>query len=269
MKKTSLIYARHLTVILVAALSVATVTACSRPEAAPHHDRTAELMDKGYSPAPVVLGVRQTAPDKIVLDGQALPGGRVRILCGLDGQQRAIGLTADDKGHFSAELPTGPHGSVFDLSMESAGSLMHAEGRLYVPPGQPGKAVFMRPGAPSLPLVSQGGGLAIIDYDSAGAFAVVGRVAPRAPVNLTVDGELRARTTSDANGMFSAVTQIPPPGGSSVTVKVEAEAAGATWHRDVPVSAATTQIDTAVPSGDGWRVDWRLPGGGAQTTLIF
>ncbi len=259
----------NLLAALLAVLGVAAVTACSRPDAVVHHDRTEELMKKGYSPAPVVLKVSQTAPDKVVIDGQALPEGRVRFLCGLDGQQRAIGLTADDKGHFSAELPTGPNGNVFDLSMENSGSLMHAEGRLFVPPNQPGKAVFMRPGAPSLPLVSQGGGLAIVDYDSAGAFAVVGRVAPRAPVNLIVDGEVRARTTSDANGMFSAVTQVAMPGQSQATVKVEADAAGASWHRDVQISAPTTQVDTASQMGDGWRVDWRLPGGGMQTTLIF
>ncbi len=151
------IFARHAPLNMIAALlavlGVAAVTACSRPDAVVHHDRTEELMKQGYSLAPVVLKVSQTEPDKVVIDGQALPGGRVRFLCGLDGQQRAIGLTADDKGHFSAELPTGPKGNVFDLSMENSGSLMHAEGRLFVPPNQPGKAVFMRPGAPSLPVV--------------------------------------------------------------------------------------------------------------------
>ncbi len=254
-------------VLAVPSVTVLSLDACQRRAPAPHRDAAAELMAQGYSLAPVITEVSQSAPDRIVVSGIAQPDGRVRFQYAQSG---AIVATADTRGRFVAELPAGPHGSVFDLSMENAGLLIHAEGRLFVPPSAPGKAVVLRPGAPSLPLVSQSGGLAIIDYDAAGALSVTGRVAPRSVVNVIVDGEIRAQPTSDANGMFTAVTQIPPPAEVPATVNISAEAAGASWKRTIDVSAAPAgAIDAVTVIPEGWRVDWHLPGGGNQTTLVF
>lgn len=231
-------------------------------------DDAATLRAAGYAAAPVVTGVVQAGPGMITVEGQALPDSRVRFQYGRETPLR-IGVTADSKGRFAAELPAGPQGSVFDLyATDDSGRQVHAEGRLFVPPDQPAKAVMMRPGMPSLPVYSQTSGLAVVDYDSAGAFAVAGRVAPRSSVKLTV-GDVHLQRTSDAQGYFNAIMQIPQPTDQSMALNLQVEAGGAIWKRDIGVSRVDGEGDQVTPLPEGWRVDWKVPGGGLQTTLVF
>ncbi len=239
---------------------------CEPPHTAPRPNHAAELRAAGYTGAPVITAVSQPSAGTVVVSGQALPDGRVRFLYG---QDRAVGVTADSQGRFSAELPVSGAGGLYDLSMEDSGALLHAEGRLFVPAGQPARAVLLRPGAPAQPIAAPNLGITVVDYDSAGALGVVGRVAPHAGVNLVVEGEVRAQPISDPNGMYSAVTQIPPPTDATAMVAVSAEAAGAQWKRAVPVSRPAADQDAVTAIDGGWRVDWRMPGGGIQTTLVF
>lgn len=223
-------------------------------------------MDEGYSPAPIVTDVTQSAPGMLTVNGKALPEGRVRFILG---PQRAIGVTADSKGRFSADLPANPRGSVFDLLMEDRGRLMHAEGRLFVPPGQPGKSVIMRPGAPSLSIAAQALGISMIDYDAAGALAITGRVAPKAKFKIVVGGEEWPQPAADDKGMFTALIQIPPPGKEPESLDVSVVTTSASWHRDLTVTLPSSATDQTTPIPEGWRVDWQVPGGGMQTTLVF
>ncbi len=239
---------------------------CQKPRATPGTDHAAELREHGYIGAPVITAVSQPSPGTVVVTGQALPDGRVRFLYG---QARAVGVTADSQGRFTAELPISGAGGIYDLSMEDAGALQHAEGRLFVPSGQTAKAVLLRPGSPAAPVTPPGLGIVAIDYDSAGALGISGRVAPRAAVNLVVNGELRAQPISDTNGKYSAVTQVPPPSGTPMAITLTAEAAGAEWKRTISVSAPTGDQDAVSAVAGGWRIDWRIPGGGVQTTLVF
>lgn len=238
--------------------------AACQPAAKAEKDGPAALLEAGYSPTPVITSVTSEASDSLLISGQARPDGRVRFLYG---QQRAVGVTADSKGHFVAELPVNPQGSVFDVSMEDSGRLMHAEGRLFVPPGQPSKAVMMRPGSPSLPVAATPGIFAV-DYDAAGALAIAGRVAPKTHVRLTIDG-VGIDRTSDAGGYFTAVMQIAAPGDSAMPIALSVDAGGSVWQRNVTVTRAAAGSDQVTPIAEGWRVDWVLPGGGMQTTLVF
>jgi hypothetical protein len=232
-------------------------------------DDWSTLRPAGYAIAPVVTGVAAAGPGMIAVEGHALPDSRVRFLYGPDARQLRIGVTADSKGRFMAELPASPQGSVFDVfATDDSGRMVQAEGRLFVPPDQPGKAIMMRPGTPSIPVYGQTSGLAVVDYDPAGAFAVAGRVAPRSSVTLTV-GDVRVQRTSDANGYFNAVMQIPQPTDQVMPLNLQVEAGGALWKRDIGVSRATGESDQVTPIPQGWRVDWRVPGGGMQTTLVF
>ena len=72
-------------------------------------DYSEALKEQGYAAAPVIMAVAQGGPGTLVITGQAQPDGRVRVLYG---QQRAIGVTADANGRFSAELPASPEGTV-------------------------------------------------------------------------------------------------------------------------------------------------------------
>ncbi|HVZ29701.1 MAG TPA: hypothetical protein VG839_04865 [Asticcacaulis sp.] len=259
---------KKLWVILVSASICAGLGGCHPAPAPAQSDDSTTLRAAGYAAAPEVTGVTQAAPGMIAVEGLALPDSRVRFQYGRETPLR-IGVTADSKGRFLAELPASPQGSVFDLfAMDDAGRLVHAEGRLFVPPDQPGKAVMMRPGMPSLPVYSQTSGLAVVDYDSAGAFAVAGRVAPRSSVNLTV-GDVHVQRTSDAQGYFNAVMQIPQPTEQVMPLNLQVEAGGAIWKRDIGVSRATGESDQVTPLPQGWRIDWKVPGGGLQTTLVF
>jgi hypothetical protein len=228
-------------------------------------DDSEVLKAQGYAAAPVIMAVTQGGPGTLVITGQAQPDGRVRVLYG---QQRAIGVTADASGRFSAELPASPEGSVFDLSTEDNGRLIHAEGRLFVPPGQPAKAVLLRPGSASLPITPQGLGIAVVDYDSAGALGITGRVGPKAALDVWVDGEIRAQPNARGDGLFTATTQIAPPSEAARTVSIATDAASTSWKRDILVTRPVGG-DRVTPIPEGWRVDWTLPAGGTQTTLVF
>ena len=263
-KKIDTFLARRLKTLLLVGVATVSVAACSpKPQAA--QDTDDYMRSKGYSRAPQILSVTANG-NMVSVSGDAVPGGRVRFLYG---DQRAIGVTADSKGRFSADLPVTPQGTLFDVSMEDAGQLMQAEGRLFVPPGAPQKAVLLRAGAPSLPVMRQGSGIAVIDYDAAGAMMVTGVAAPGAAISVTVGEEIWPKQpAAAADGTFTAVCQIPPVQDDAGQVSLSVKAGQANWQQVIPVSRAPDGDHISAVSG-GWRIDWALPGGGAQTTLVF
>lgn len=244
------------------------LSACNKPAAQSGNVAATDLRQYGYTAAPVIMAVAQPSPATVVVTGRALPDGRVRFLYG---QARAVGVTADSQGHFTAELPISGAGGIYDLSMEDGGALQHAEGRLFVPAGQPAKAVLLRPGASASPIALPAMGIAAVDYDPAGAMRVSGRVGPHAMVNVMVgDTSWPQPTPSGADGKYSAITQLlPPPSDTPVDIALSAEAAGAEWKRTISVTAPAGDQDTVSAIQGGWRVDWHIPGGGMQTTLVF
>lgn len=244
---------------------LAVVCACSpKPQAA--QDPDAYLRAAGYSPTPQILSVTGSG-NTVTITGQALPGGRVRILYG---DQRATGVTADAKGRFSADVPLQPGGGLYDVSMDDAGRMMQAEGRLFIPPGAPQRAILLRGGAPSVALSPKTEpGVAVIDYDAAGAMIVTGKAAAGAAIVVTIDNESWPKQPpAGADGLFVAVCQFLPPQADAAPINVTVTAGQQTWNRVISVSTppATDRI-TAVDSG--WRVDWKVPGGGMQTAMVF
>lgn len=257
------IRARHIRYIVSFAL-LAVVAGCGeKPKAT---EATSALEAAGYWRAPEITGVDQAGSNMFVVTGQTIPNARVRFSYA---GNRAVGVTSDSKGRFRAELPSGPDGGLFDLSTEDSGRSMHADGRLFIPVGAPDKAVLMRPGAPSLALFNDLTPVAVIDYDRAGALAIAGRVAPTTPVEVVLNGEIRARTTSDDRGFYTATTQIEPPTESETANTLSVVAGGKENVRNFRDSRITGDSDRIARFEDGWRVDWVLPGGGMQTTLVF
>ena len=253
-----------------------TVAACRPAPQGDADDGGAALRAAGYARAPVVSTVTQNGPSGFVVTGQASPDGRVRFIYG---PQRAMGVTADSKGRFRADLPSGPEGGLYDLLIEdkghdssddSASRLIHAEGRLFIPPGQAAMATLLRSGAPSKRLFNENEAMAVVDYDGAGALAVSGRVAVRTRVNIVIDGEIRATALSDARGDYAATAQIAPPAPDATTLSLTVQTATDTRQRDIAISLPNRRAgDHITAVTDGWRVDWLLPGGGMQTTLVF
>ncbi|MFT4075390.1 MAG: hypothetical protein QM647_07630 [Asticcacaulis sp.] len=244
--------------------SLALLAGCKeKPKAT---DAVSAMEAAGYWRAPEITAVTQADSSLFVVLGQTIPNARVRF--GYGGQ-RAVGVTSDSKGNFRAELPTGPDGGLYDLSTEDNGRSMHADGRLFIPGGAPEKAVLMRSGAPSLALFNDDQEVAVIDYDRAGALAIAGRVAPSTAVEIMLNGEIRARTISDDRGFYSATTQIDPPGDAETSNSLSVSAGGKEKPLTFSDSRPKAEGDHITRFGESWRVDWSLPGGGMQTTLVF
>jgi hypothetical protein len=240
------------------------VTGCKeKPKAV---DALSAMEAAGYWRAPEITSVTQADSSLFVVTGETIPNARVRF--GYSGK-RAVGVTSDSKGRFRAELPTGPDGALYDLSTEDDGRSMHADGRLFIPAGAPEKAVLMRAGAPSLSLFNEDTEVAVIDYDRAGAVAIAGRVAPSTQIEVILNGEIRARTRSDDRGFYAATTQIDPPQEKESANTLSISAGGKETARNFIDSRVKTEGDRITRFADGWRVDWVLPGGGMQTTLVF
>lgn len=252
------------------------VTAC-QPKvhaADPAAAEAAALEAKGYAHAPVVESIGLDGKSFAVIEGQATPDGRVRLAFSdplRKGGAQAVGVTADSNGHFRAEVPITPLGGLYDVSMDDNGRAMQAEGRLFVPPGQPDKAVLIRAGSPSLPLFNGGGAFAVVDYDARGAIAVSGHVAGGQTVMVQADGEAVAQAEAGKDGVYSASTGISPAGlNRPLTLSIRAGAVTAS-HAVVLAAdqLATVKSDQISAVDGGWKIDWALPGGGVQSTLVF
>jgi len=252
---------------LLCATVLLALAGCRQPAASQGDGDDAALRKAGYARAPQITDVQQADGGTYVVSGLVMPNGRVRFDYGGD---RAIGVTADAHGRFRAPLPAGPNGGLYDLSTEDSGRLLHAEGRLFIPPAHPEKAVLIRSGAPSLPLLDKSLPLAIVDYDAAGAIAISGHIATDHVADVLVNGDIRAQVKPDAGHFYSALSQIAPPSDTPVKVALEIRVDGKSWTRQINVSRPDAgkgdQLST-VPGG--WRVDAILPGGGMQTTLVF
>eukprot|EP01042_Synura_sphagnicola_P015817 gene15817-20033_t len=220
---------------LVAVLSLITLSLAACKPSAPQADNggDAAMRAAGYARAPEISMVGQDGNGSFVVEGQALPDGRVRFTYA---GQRAIGVTADSQGHYKAELPSSGLGGVYDLSIEDNGRLIYADGRLFIPAGQPAKAVLMRTGSPSRPIMRRAGVVSVVDYDSAGALGLSGYVSPNANVQVILGDEIRAEAISDATGYYSATTQIPPPTATDAPVTLIVQAKGQSVTHSFTVS---------------------------------
>ncbi len=247
-------------------LAVACIAPGCSPKTEQAQDAEAYLRSKGYSRAPQIEAIVPDDAGNVTASGRAAPDGRVRFLYG---GQRAIGVTADSKGRFKADLPVGGQGELFDVSVDDGGRLMQAEGRLFVPPSNPQKAVMLRPGLPSQPVHGDADPISILDFDNTGALVLTGKVAPRTEVTLGVDGQGITTATSDATGLYYMQVHVAPPAaGAKISLNVQAGSVNA--QRAFDFSPADPKAgDRITPADSGWRVDWVLPGGGMQTTVVF
>ncbi len=252
------------------------LTACQPPRPAPKDPAAvdaAALEAHGYTHAPVITAIAAAGHDFIEISGTAPADSRVRFAFTdpLRSGVQAVGVTADAQGRFRAEVPIAAGGGLYDLTVDDGGRPRQAEGRLFVPPGRPDKAVLMRSGSASRLLQPQGTGIMVADYDAAGAFTLSGRTAPNAAVTVIVNDEIRALVQSDAQGVFEAATQVPQPGPAPQAVNVIVQVDKASFTRSVQVIGVSGggASDRVSGTPDGWRVDWRLPGGGSQSTLVF
>ncbi|HYF22719.1 MAG TPA: hypothetical protein VD929_04905 [Caulobacteraceae bacterium] len=217
----------------------------------------------GYAAPPLPLGVEPALGGGVLVRGRAAPEARIRALTTAGS---AYGATAAASGAFVLELPASPAPRLIALSAQEKGRSVHGEGWLFVPPDAPGRGVVLNPGAAATPLAGAGL-IAAVDYDAGGGAAVAGLAAPRAAVKVWIDGAEAAEGFTDETGAYGLRAEgRVPPGDHEVRVQAGERSAAV---RVRLAAAAPGEQFMASRDPLGWRVGWRTPGGGAQTTVVL
>ena len=262
---------RLLRPLLVSAVLIGGTAACREPAPAVRTDpAAAEAAQAGYAAPPRVERV-QVSGGVMVVQGVAAPGARVRITDG----QGAYGGTADGQGAWRVETPTTSAVRLLTVAAESGQRTLEAEGRLLVLPGP--SALLLRPGHGALPVgpaPSEGARIVSIDVASDGAAAVSGLAAPSSPAVTRIDGVppdpniAVGSGAADASGRFSIILARPLGPGEHL---VEVSTPGGVARANVAVAPLDPGPAPFVAASDpaGWRVAWRAPGGGVQTTYVL
>jgi len=256
-------------VLAVAALTLC--AACGRPpdavvnaaNAAPSEQAQAEA---AYQPAPEVTGAAVAKDGRIELTGAAAPGAAVRLASPGGAAQFA---TADAQGGWSVIVPASPAPRLFGLSMSRGGPLVQAMGYIFVAPD--GRVARLREGGGSEALAPGGHGLMALalDTDARHAAALSGLAAPGDTVSLRVDGIERGQAVADKSGRFILSLNEPlAPGAHAFDLASSSGEAQFEVTVDAPAHLANGPFASA-RQGRAWRVDWMMPGGGEQTTLVF
>ena len=159
----------------------------------------------------------------------------------------------------------------FDATL--SGRTVRAEGALCVLPD--GGVLVLRAGSGAAVLGNAGGlSLADVDFDGGGGIAASGLASANSPVRLTIDGAAAGLGQADARGRYVVMGLDPrrAPSSGVHTIAVQSPA-GLAAGVDVSLTPAqplaSSEIYRASKVQGGWRIDWRLPGGGVQTAVVF
>jgi len=236
--------------------------AAERPSSRPN-----DANDNGYLAPPRARQAILAGDGATVLAGLALAGATVRVTSP-DGRRQEAKV--DDAGAWSVSLPAvGP--AIYGLSQEASGRLDQAQGYVVVLPGAPPVAAELRSGAGARLLQGGAGKLQIdaVDFDDTGAAVVSGWAAPNQPLRVLLDGVVADESTAGATGRFSLALPKPLVAGRRALQIVVPN--GAKVRADLEVGPASPFAGAmrAFKHGSSWRIDWKTPAGGDQTTILF
>lgn len=251
---------RALTATLL--ISILALAGCSRGGGA---EPAADALDQqAYVAPPVVTSLSIDQDGELTVSGLAAPDERVRLT---EMSGAAHGVTADAQGMFSVVLPAGAAADrLISINAQRGDRAVSSDGWLFSPASAPTRAVMLRAGAASLP-VGPAPLLAVADVDAGGGLALAGLAPPDTPVVVSVDGSERGRVQSDATGRWWLSLGRPVGSGvHAITVTAGAQRTDLSLDLTAYVPGSALQT-TAVSSGI--RVDWTLPGGGGQSTIII
>lgn len=234
----------------------------ARPSAAATTDDAA-----GYAVPPQIVSAQRLG-DAVVISGQAQPDSRLRLQ---SPEGDAFGGTVGADGGWSMPAPTpgGPH--LYAVGEEVSGRIVRAEGYVAaLPTGRP--AALLRPGVGALALGGAPNGLQIgaVDYDVGGWAFVSGMAPPGAAVQLQVDDQPTTQDKADAQGRFSI--PLKPAELTPGAHRLQMLSATRNASAQIAVSPAGSIPATSYQArrqGAAWRIDWKTPGGGVQTSLIL
>jgi len=254
---------------MLALAAVAALAACGRaPEPAVNAGNAAPAASAqaDYQPAPEVTAASVVKGGGIDLTGAAAPGAAVRLASPGGAAQFA---TADAQGRWAITAPASPAPRLFSLSMSLGGPLVQAMGYIFVAPD--GRVARLREGGGSEALAPGRHGLMALtlDSDARRAAALSGLAAPGEAVSLRVDGVERGQAVADKTGRFTLSLNEPlDPGAHAFDLTSASGEVQFQVSFGAPAALAKGPF-VSDREGRAWRVDWTMPGGGEQTTLVF
>jgi hypothetical protein len=248
--------------------ALALVAACSQPADNTANSTNDAAADAGqrYEAAPELQGAKLAKGGAMELDGSANPGVAVRLATPGGATQFA---TADAQGHWRMTLAPSGSPRLFGLSMLAGARVVQAMGYIFVAPDGAVARLRAGGGTEGLPRGAHGLTALALDYDNHRAAALSGLAAPGDTVSLRVDGVERGQAVADRSGRFTLPLNEPLDAGAHGF-----DLTSASGEQQFAVTIDTPQPLTQGPfvaarQGRAWRIDWRTPGGGEQTTLVL
>ncbi len=253
------------TTLLGLAAALGLLCGCGEEPAAAVNTAPPDQPTDDYRPAPELLGGGPAAGGGLQLYGSAVPGAVVRLAMPSGAQQFA---TADARGVWRLTLPPSVAPRLLALSMSDSGHVAQAVGYLFITPD--GAVARLRTGGGTQAARGGSAGLAALalDYDNQRAATLSGVAGPHETVAVRVDGVERSQASADSTGRFVLPLQPLTAGPHQFEVMGATQQVHFNATLDAPAALAQAPFAASRLNG-GWRIDWRTPGGGEQTTLIL
>lgn len=222
----------------------------------------------GYIAPPIPALATRLPDGGVQLTGRAPAAAQVR-LASPDGT--AVQAVAGASGAWTLTLPPASDVRMFAVSAKAGDDILRAEGALIVLPAPATPAVLARAGFGAAALAPSPGApqLVALDYDSSGGAAVAGFAAKGAEVRLSLDGDPAGIDQADQAGRFAILAPNERLTNGRHTLSVEASGALARAEAAYSAPQPLASPFRALRQPGAWRVDWSLPGGGVQTTVVF
>lgn len=256
-------------ILLCAGLGLLVLAGCEQKHAGP---QAAGDTASGYLTPPTLGDVSRLADGSVHLMGQAPADAVVRLRSPDGGSATA---QAGAEGAWSLDLPPSATPRLYAFDAAKGAQTVRSEGALAVMPAPAAPALVLRAGYAALPsglAANQTLRLTSLDFDGGGA-AAGGVAPPHARVRLSMDGAVLGVAEAGADGRFAILAVDPGKGvgSGSHLMRVETQQ-GLSIERTVQIAQPALPADKPFEAhrvDDGWAVSWRLPGGGAQTSLVF
>lgn len=200
------------------------------------------------------------------LTGSAAPGATVML--GTPSGE-TLSARADAEGRWTVTAPTPDGVTLYGLFMQVGERRVNGEGYLVLTSDSRAAELRAGAGARVLAPASRPPRILAIDYDGDGGAVVSGVGTERADVGLRVNRAAAGNSTVTEAGRFSIALARPLAAGThefEVAGEGGEDLAVAAIQRPAPLGEA---VYRAAPLNGGWRIDWRTPAGGVQTTLLL
>jgi hypothetical protein len=205
---------------------------------------------------------------QVIIEGRAQPESRLRLVTP-EGQ--ADGGTAAADGAWAMPAPTAAGPQLYAVGEDLGGRVVRAEGAVVaLPTGEPAAILRAGGGAVALGPPSTALRIAAVDYDGSGWAFISGQGAPGAAVRLQIDRAAPSDTHADASGRFMFTLKPTELSAGRHQLLIGSGAASASAAIAVSPAGPLSEAPFLATRAPGaWRIDWRTPGGGVQSSLIL